>query len=94
MDKQITECDIFIADISNHGKTKVNPNVMFELGRVYGRKKFLLIRNKDNKVTDSAFDIQHMDYIPIDFGMGFDTSMKENLKPRILNIVKEIVGIC
>lgn len=94
MDKQITECDIFIADISNHGKNKVNPNVMFELGRVYGRKKFLLIRNKDNKVTDSAFDIQHMDYIPIDFGMGFDTSMKENLKPRILNIVKEIVGIC
>lgn len=94
MDKQITECDIFIADISNHGKNKVNPNVMFELGRVYDRKKFLLIRNKDNKVTNSAFDIQHMDYIPIDFGMGFDTSMKEKLKPRILNIVKEIVGIC
>lgn len=94
MDKQITECDIFIADISKHGKNKVNPNVMFELGRVYDRKKFLLIRNKDNKVTDSAFDIQHMDYIPIDFGMGFDISMKENLKPRILNIVKEIVGIC
>lgn len=94
MDKQISECDIFIADISNHGKSKVNPNVMFELGRVYDKKKFLLIRNKDNKVTNSAFDIQHIDYIPIDYGMGFDTSMKENLKPRIMNIIKNIIGFC
>lgn len=94
MDKQIGECDIFIADISNHGKNKVNPNVMFELGRVYDKKKFLLIRNKDNKVTNSAFDIQHIDYIPIDYGMGFDTSMKENLKPRIMNIIKNIIGFC
>lgn len=94
MDKQIGECDIFIADISNHGKNKVNPNVMFELGRVYDKKKFLLIRNKDNKVSNSAFDIQHIDYIPIDYGMGFDTSMKENLKPRIMNIIKNIIGFC
>lgn len=94
MDKQIGECDIFIADISNHGKNKVNPNVMFELGRVYDKKKFLLIRNKANKITNSAFDIQHIDYIPIDYGMGFDTSMKENLKPRIMNIVKNIIGFC
>ena len=94
MDKQIGECDIFIADISNHGKSKVNPNVMFELGRVYDKKKFLLIRNKDNKISNSAFDIQHIDYIPIDYGMGFDTSMKENLKPRIMNIIKNIIGFC
>ena len=94
MDKQIGECDIFIADISNHGKNKVNPNVMFELGRVYNKKKFLLIRNKDNKVSNSAFDIQHIDYIPIDYGMGFDTSMKENLRPRIMNIIKNIIGFC
>lgn len=94
MDKQIGECDIFIADISNHGKSKVNPNVMFELGRVYDKKKFLLIRNKDNKISNSAFDIQHIDYIPIDYGMGFDASMKENLKPRIMNIVKNIIGLC
>lgn len=94
MDKQICECDIFIADISNHGKSKVNPNVMFELGRVYDKKKFLLIRNKDNKISNSAFDIQHIDYIPIDYGMGFDASMKENLKPRIMNIIKNIIGFC
>lgn len=94
MNKQIGECDIFIADISNHGKSKVNPNVMFELGRVYDSKKFILIRNKDNKVTNSAFDIQHIDYVPIDFGMGFDTSMKTNLKPRIVNLLKSIIGFC
>lgn len=94
MNNQIGECDIFIADISNHGKHKVNPNVMFELGRVYDNKKFLLIRNKDNKVSNSAFDIQHIDYIPIDYGMGFDSSMKEKLKPRILNIIKGIIGFC
>ena len=94
MDRQIGKCDIFIADISNHGKSKVNPNVMFEFGRVYDSKKFILIRNKDNKVTNSAFDIQHIDYVPIDFGMGFDTSIKSHLKPRIVNILKSIIGFC
>jgi hypothetical protein len=67
---------------------------MFELGRVYDSKKFILIRDKDNKVNNSAFDIQHIDYVPIDFGMGFDTSMKTNLKPRIVNILKSIIGFC
>lgn len=94
MDKQIGECDILIADISNHGDNKVNPNVMFELGRVYNQKKFILIRNKDNDINNSAFDIKHIDYIPIDFGMGFDTSIKNELKPRILNITKNILGFC
>ena len=94
MDRQIGECDIFIADISNHGKNKVNPNVMFEFGRVYDSKKFILIRNKDNKIANSAFDIQHIDYVPIDFGMGFDSSIKSLLKPRIVNILKGIIGFC
>lgn len=92
MDKQIEECDIFIADISKHNENKVNPNVMFELGRVYNKKKFILIRNQENKASDSAFDISHIDYIPIDYGMNFDTSMKKKLKPRILNIIKNIIG--
>ena len=94
MDKQIGECDIFIADISNHGSNKVNPNVMFELGRVYDRKKFILIRNKDNDAANSAFDIRHFDYVSIDFGMGFDTSIKSHLKPRVVNILKSIIGFC
>lgn len=94
MDKQIGECDIFIADISNHGKNKVNPNVMFELGRVYDKKKFILIRNKKNKISNSAFDIQHIDYVPINYDVGFDTSIKKNLKPRILNMIKNIIGFC
>ena len=94
MDKQIGECDIFIADISNHGKNKVNPNVMFELGRVYDKKNFILIRNKKNKISNSAFDIQHIDYVPINYDVGFDTSIKKNLKPRILNMIKNIIGFC
>lgn len=94
MDKQIGECDIFIADISNHGKNKVNPNVMFELGRVYDKKNFILIRNKKNKISNSAFDIQHIDYVPINYDVGFDTSIKKKLKPRILNMIKNIIGFC
>lgn len=94
IDKQIGECDIFIADISNHGKNKVNPNVMFELGRVYDKKNFILIRNKKNKISNSAFDIQHIDYVPINYDVGFDTSIKKNLKPRILNMIKNIIGFC
>ena len=94
MDKQIGECDIFIADISNHGKNKVNPNVMFELGRVYDKKNFILIRNKKNKISNSAFDIQHIDYVPINYDVWFDTSIKKNLKPRILNMIKNIIGFC
>lgn len=94
MDKQIGECDIFIADISNHGDNKVNPNVMFELGRVYDKKNFILIRNKKNKISNSAFDIQHIDYVPINYDVGFDTSIKKNLKPRILNMIKNIIGFC
>ena len=94
MDKQIGECDIFVADISNHGENKVNPNVMFELGRVYDKKNFILIRNQNNDINESAFDIKHIDYVPIDFGMGFDTSIKNELKPRILNMIKNIIGFC
>ena len=94
MVKQIGECDIFIADISNHGKNKVNPNVMFELGRVYDKKNFILIRNKKNKISNSAFDIQHIDYVPINYDVGFDTSIKKKLKPRILNMIKNIIGFC
>ena len=94
MDKLIGECDIFVADISNHGENKVNPNVMFELGRVYDKKNFILIRNQNNDINESAFDIKHIDYVPIDFGMGFDTSIKNELKPRILNMIKNIIGFC
>ncbi|MBS4760867.1 MAG: hypothetical protein KHX03_09245 [Clostridium sp.] len=94
MDKQIGECDIFVADISNHGENKVNPNVMFELGRVYDKKNFILIRNQNNDINESAFDIKHIDYVPIDFGMGFDTSIKNELKPRILHMIKNIIGFC
>ena len=91
MDYQINKCDIFIADISNHNKAKANPNVMFELGRVFDKKNFILIRNKKNKIKDSAFDIRHYDFIDIDFEANFDISMKENLKPRILQIAKNIL---
>ncbi|MDD3237330.1 MAG: hypothetical protein PHV37_04460 [Candidatus Gastranaerophilales bacterium] len=94
MDKQINECDIFIADISEHRKLNVNPNVMFELGRAFGKSKVLLIKNKDNSLDKTPFDIKHFDIIQIDYGMGFDESMKTNLKPRILEITKKLIGFC
>lgn len=92
MDKEITECDIFIADISMHNNVKANPNVMYELGRVVGKAPFLLIRKNTDKHEDVPFDIAPQDYIPIDYGMGFDESLEQELKPRILEISRKILG--
>lgn len=94
MDIEIGSCDIFIADISKYKNFKVNPNVMYELGRVVGKTPFILIRNKDNKPTDIAFDIAHWSYEKINFGVAFDTSLKGLLKPKILEITKKQIGLC
>jgi len=92
MDKEINGCDIFIADISKHNKSNTNPNVMFELGRVLGKTPFILLKNSKDKQNEKSFDIEHWSHEKINFST-LDISLKKTLKPKIIEILKNQLGI-
>lgn len=71
---KIGDCDVFVADVTpvtnNQGKLVPNSNVMYELGRTYGKHNFqriiVLAAEGDWNVKNMPFDINHSTIIPVD----------------------------
>lgn len=99
IERKISECDIFVADVSiigeSNGRQLVNQNVMFELGYALAKhtdKNVLLLANTDLGATKNMpFDIAHRRMLP--FSMKDAAAKKlfhDKLKDALLMHLKHL----